>query len=792
MSSISSVGEVSERGSRRKKLTDYLKAANDMRQSYQQTYLEKWTSNYFETNDDQSRSFGNSPSNSKAATNGNQELILFPSYAKRHTKSNRFGSVEYCHLNTIRNVQSHPKNVDNDNLHELQENQQQESFSSKEDQAVVDVDVRGWIYSPHKGPLTGKLKLLIGLARQLSGIPAPEALNQEQSSNQSPLVTKPNFNKHYLGNEPNQDAYIHGDAKNDQNASSGKFCKSESSYPTNISNDPFESKNLPKKMPWNLPSDMSQAEIKVANSNLMSRLHPFMANPLISMPVSIFFYNEKTSISKTVTTNETGHFTLRAALDFVPTHVRVLVSEELSVTELVKITEPKGVSLISDVDDTIKHTSITAGAREAFRNAFVRNLEELTIDGVREWYNSMYDMGVGIHYVSNSPWQLFPTLLKFSRGAGLPPGSYHLKHYNGMLQGILEPVSERKKPIIAKILSDFPERSFILVGDSGEADLEVYCDIVLSNPGRVIMVLIRDMMHDFFDSTTFYFDSIQNYSDSSPHKMNIKEGQVLQRVSNPTADQQADQSKAMPKVFLPTAGGPIMGKLVDVDQKSSQNNYESKKTSSAQLFSSVESGKGHQKNATPVTDERRKFPPRPPKPMALRAPPCESVSQQKNTPSNCHDPCADTQILEDGALITKQSIDCSYPYQILGKSVTHNRQPQRPYDTLRQTKSDYKPATPTTLDSPLRPPPYYSIKNASMNNLSSNAYKTNNDIFEDKLIPQGNPPINKKLESWRRRWKKAEQILESQDVKLRAWKVGEDAHVETVQVIHEQMQKIKI
>ncbi|CCU80299.1 Actin patch protein 1 [Blumeria hordei DH14] len=620
MSSISSLGEAFERGSRRKKLTDYLKAANDMRQSYQQTYLEKWTSNYFETNDDQSRNFGDSPSTSKAVTNGNQELIIFPSYAKRHTKSNRIRSVEYCHLNTIRNIQSHPKDVENDTIHELQDNQQQESFSYKEDQAVVDVDVRGWIYSPHKGPLTGKLKLLIGLARQLSGIPAPEVLNQEQSSNQSPLVTKPNFNKH-LGNEPNQDAYLHGDAKNDANAASGKYCNSESSYPTNLSNDLFESKNMPKKISWNLPSDMSQAEINVANSNLMSRLYPFMANPLISKSVSIFFYNEKTSISKTVTTNETGHFTLRAALDFVPTHVRVLVSEELSVTEVVKITEPKGVSLISDVDDTIKHTSITAGAREAFRNAFVRNLEELTIDGVREWYNSMYDMGVGIHYVSNSPWQLFPTLLKFSRGAGLPPGSYHLKHYNGMLQGILEPVSERKKPIIAKILSDFPERSFILVGDSGEADLEVYCDIVLSNPGRVIMVLIRDMMHDFSKSTTSYFDSIQNYSDSSSYKMNIKEGQASHRVSNSTADQLVDQSKEMPKVFLPTAGVPTIGKLVDIDQKSSQNNHEPKKKSVARPFSSVESGKGHQKNFIPVTDEGRNVPPRPPKPMALRAPP---------------------------------------------------------------------------------------------------------------------------------------------------------------------------
>jgi phosphatidate phosphatase APP1 len=87
---------------------------------------------------------------------------------------------------------------------------------------------------------------------------------------------------------------------------------------------------------------------------------------------------------------------LRAALDFVPTHIRVLASENLSATEEVKITEPKGVSVISDVDDTVKHSSISGGARTIFRNAFIRDLSDLTIDGVKEWYNQMYDMGVGI------------------------------------------------------------------------------------------------------------------------------------------------------------------------------------------------------------------------------------------------------------------------------------------------------------------------------------------------------------------------------------------------------------
>ena len=81
----------------------------------------------------------------------------------------------------------------------------------------------------------------------------------------------------------------------------------------------------------------------------------------------------------------------------------------------------------------------------------------------------------------------------------------HLKAYNGMLQGIFEPVAERKKPVLERILSDFPERKFILVGDSGEADLEVYTELAVANPGRVLAIFIRDVttpeQPGFFDAS---------------------------------------------------------------------------------------------------------------------------------------------------------------------------------------------------------------------------------------------------------------------------------------------------
>src|SRR5690606_14318491 len=160
------------------------------------------------------------------------------------------------------------------------------------------------------------------------------------------------------------------------------------------------------------------------------------------------------------------HFALRASVDFVPTHIRVFVNDKLSIGETVNLVEGRGVSLISDIDDTIKHSAVTQGTREIFRHTFVKSLDGMVIDGVREWYNALATepYNVSVHYVSNSPWQLYPLLRSYLEKTGLPHGSFHLKQYSGMFAGIFEPVAERKRASLERIIRDFPKRKWILVG----------------------------------------------------------------------------------------------------------------------------------------------------------------------------------------------------------------------------------------------------------------------------------------------------------------------------------------
>lgn len=584
------------KGTRRKKLAGILKSANELRQSYTQAYV------YGPQTDGPAQSDtsglpGTFP-DVAIARSGDEEMILFPSYARRHAP----GKVGHQNLpGTLHDRREH--NAPDNSGYVKQEWDRYEEANS-----VVDVDVRGWVYAPHKGQISRYNRAMIALARRMSGIPAPSSPRAASPDSAHHLRVEARAQRHeqeavekqaesiVLKGEGEQDiawrgGYSEAPSRSTGNSSSGSTpLGGETTSPRGSINGkaphPLEKTSayheeqddapgpgsLAKRASWNHPSDMSSDELSVANAHMMLRLKPFLTTPLTSTPMTVFFYNEKTSRSRTIYTNEAGHFNLRAALDFVPTQVRVLASDKLSATEDVQITEPQGVSLISDVDDTIKHSAIGAGAREVFRNVFIRDLGDLRIDGVKEWYTKMASMGVKLHYVSNMPWQLFPVLMSFLSRAGLPKGSFHLKHYTGMLQGIFEPVAERKKGTLERILSDFPRRRFILVGDSGEADLELYTDLVQANPGRILGVFIRDVTtttpQGFFDSSINGENSRNGPPSTLAHSSGTTSNGARaalkdfeERPSLPPRQQTRSASN------LSTAPSqPAMGKLIDFDE----------------------------------------------------------------------------------------------------------------------------------------------------------------------------------------------------------------------------------
>jgi phosphatidate phosphatase APP1 len=104
------------------------------------------------------------------------------------------------------------------------------------------------------------------------------------------------------------------------------------------------------------------------------------------------------------------------------------------------------------------------------------------------------DLAAGVNpvfYVSSSPWNLHAFMVAFLRHREFPMGSVLLRDLLGTSSG-----REQKTGRIREILDVHPGLPFVLIGDSGEKDPEIYADIVRACPGRILAVYVREVRLD--------------------------------------------------------------------------------------------------------------------------------------------------------------------------------------------------------------------------------------------------------------------------------------------------------
>jgi phosphatidate phosphatase APP1 len=142
--------------------------------------------------------------------------------------------------------------------------------------------------------------------------------------------------------------------------------------------------------------------------------------------------------------------------------------------------------VISDIDDTIITSHVRSKVRMVLTAAFNNPRTRKPVTGVREFYRDLHAGGVNpFFYVSKSPWNLYPPLLEYLQLQGLPLGPLVLRDF-GFKSG-----KNHKTEAIEDILRTYPALPFVLVGDNGERDAEIYADIARRFPGRVRAIYIR-------------------------------------------------------------------------------------------------------------------------------------------------------------------------------------------------------------------------------------------------------------------------------------------------------------
>jgi phosphatidate phosphatase APP1 len=130
-----------------------------------------------------------------------------------------------------------------------------------------------------------------------------------------------------------------------------------------------------------------------------------------------------------------------------------------------------------------------------FKNARTR----LPFEGVSAFYQALHTGYSSkqfrpIFYVSSSSWKLYDLLSEFFMLQNIPKGPLLLRDSRLDRFKFKTSLHKGHKLIqVDSIMHAFPQKKFILIGDSGQKDPEIYQDICEMYPNRVLAIYIRDI-----------------------------------------------------------------------------------------------------------------------------------------------------------------------------------------------------------------------------------------------------------------------------------------------------------
>lgn len=244
-----------------------------------------------------------------------------------------------------------------------------------------------------------------------------------------------------------------------------------------------------------------------AARNVVGIARRFLAAPIPSATVRVHLAGEDRETS----TDAEGYFrlSLRPARPLEPgwhdvevAVPRPIAPGQASVLATGQVLVPAAdveVGVISDLDDTVLRTGLT-NLMTTMRVVLLNNARTRTpFPGVAALYDALRagPSGVGtnpLFYVSSSPWNLYDFIEEFLAAHGIPAGPVFLRAWGFDADSLPGGGHEGHKSLVIRQLFDtYPQLSFVLIGDSGQRDPEIYRDVALSFPHRVRAVYIRDV-----------------------------------------------------------------------------------------------------------------------------------------------------------------------------------------------------------------------------------------------------------------------------------------------------------
>ncbi|HWL79209.1 App1 family protein [Microbacterium sp.] len=149
--------------------------------------------------------------------------------------------------------------------------------------------------------------------------------------------------------------------------------------------------------------------------------------------------------------------------------------------------------VVSDVDDTVMVTALPRPLVAAWNSFVVDEHARQPVAGMAVLLERIVreNPGAPVVYLSTGAWNIAPTLTRFLTRHLFPPGAILLTDWGPTHDRWFRSGKAHKASNLRRLASEFPHVRWLLIGDDGQHDDELYTTFTSEHPGHVAAVAIR-------------------------------------------------------------------------------------------------------------------------------------------------------------------------------------------------------------------------------------------------------------------------------------------------------------
>jgi len=203
-------------------------------------------------------------------------------------------------------------------------------------------------------------------------------------------------------------------------------------------------------------------------------------------------------VEREVTADRGGVVDARIETDLPPgwhtIEVRVEGSDPVEAPVFVVDTS-RGFGIISDIDDTVMVTALPRPFLAAWNTFVLDEHARAPVPGMAVLYERLRreHPGVPVIYLSTGAWNVAPTLSRFLGRNLYPAGPMLLTDWGPTHDRWFRSGSDHKRESLERLADEFPDVRWLLVGDDGQHDEEIYGEFAERHRDNVRAVAIRQL-----------------------------------------------------------------------------------------------------------------------------------------------------------------------------------------------------------------------------------------------------------------------------------------------------------